>query len=45
MLHPHDPKALDAPTTATELGENKYCQCICEFIGINLFNRYDYVML
>ena len=31
MPRPHDPKTLEAPITATELGENKYCQCLFRF--------------
>ena len=29
MPYPHDPGILDAPTTATESGANKYCQWLC----------------
>jgi len=28
MPRPHDPKTLEAPITATELGVNKHCQCL-----------------
>ena len=33
MPYPHDPGTLDAPTTATESGVNKYCQWLC-LIGV-----------